>query len=195
VIEHMSTLNVQAAHLPVPYFQIDASLRIIGRSNHSDLLFPKAVWLEDIVDEDSVSKLTLMVKPKQTKSIEINLLSPGHPPALFELYQQWEDERTGHVILIPLQSRIQELQQTMENLREDFSQTDLSNVPMLPMANLGERKQLQLHLDASSALETIEDLMVILRADFIELDKTAYSDIINEKIVELREALAQLKNK
>ncbi|WP_284638916.1 hypothetical protein [Paenibacillus silviterrae] len=55
------------------------------------------------------------------------------------------------------------------------------------------RKQTKLHIDAASALETIDDLMIILRADFIELGKIAYSDIITEKVNELRDLLRQLK--
>jgi hypothetical protein len=188
------TMSIAAAScLPVPYFQIDGSLRILNRSAIADSQFPAAVFLHDIVDEESLTKLTQLVKPLQDTRVEINLLSTDNLPALYELYQCWEDKETGHVVAIRQQSRIHALQQSMEQLREGLQKEAPSPNKVTQLSPVAGRKQAKLHIDAASALETIDDLMIILRADFIELGRTPYSDIITEKVNELRDLLRQLK--
>ncbi|WP_426447256.1 hypothetical protein ACP26L_24685 [Paenibacillus sp. S-38] len=178
---------MQAKHLPLPYFHVDASLRILDRSAHAELRFPGASKLAQIADEGSLEKMGRFLRPGSTVRLELNFLcGTERRPELFELHQQWEEETgTAHLLLCPLQDRLQRMQDTMERLRREKRQPEgggpagsrpLSPVspPVPPKAHADQR-------EAISALETIEDLVGIIRSDLTEAGKGAYAVLLLEQ--------------
>ncbi|WP_277713203.1 hypothetical protein [Paenibacillus mucilaginosus] len=117
-------MGMQACRLPLPYFRVNASLRILDRSDEAELLFPGASEMAGITDEGSLEKLRRFVRPGSVTRLELNFLcGTDRRPQLFELHQQWEEESAAaHLLLCPLQDRLQRMQDTMEQLRRDLRQ-------------------------------------------------------------------------
>ncbi|AFH64338.2 hypothetical protein ACVNS2_27010 [Paenibacillus caseinilyticus] len=194
-------MGMQACRLPLPYFRVDASLRILDRSDEAELLFPGASELAGITDEGSLEKLRRFVRPGSVTRLELNFLcGTDRRPQLFELHQQWEEESAAaHLLLCPLQDRLQRMQDTMEQLRRDLRRPGGAAPPGLrPLSAAPARTSAPSPAapgairEAIHALETIEDLIGIIRPDMTEAGKDAYAVLLLEQAALARGHLERL---
>lgn len=178
-------------HIPVPYFKINDRYQILERSEAAALLFPGAQQLSDILDPGSISKLTRFVKPPYQTTLELNVRELSDRSNLYELYQHWDEQRYGHLVLIRSQSRISELQERINRLSEDWNHM-LDDPPASRKLTIAPEPTHSM-IEIQQALQIIEDLVNVVRGDLVEADKGSYVGLIHEQISIIKEWLHTLR--
>lgn len=184
---------------PVPYFKVDDQYRIMECSKSAKLLFPCTERLTEIVAPGSTAKLARFVKPPQQASIELSLLEASNRPVLYELYQQWEDNMTGHLVLIRSQHRLGLIHRRIERRKIGLWSPE-PDVPSVVIKRMAAMQGPALPADASesfreikNAISTIEDLIGVLQTDLIEAGKDAYAGLILDQTAAIKEWIASME--
>ncbi|MCM3784972.1 hypothetical protein M3231_18540 [Neobacillus mesonae] len=169
--------------IPVPYIVVDAELHILSSSEQTSQVFSKAENFKEWLDEGSITKAEQYISKIHSRTrIELIMNTKANPFAVFDIYQQWDDQGLGHLICIEQIQKIQTVTDKLQLLHEDLQR------PLHIIHETGERaaaghsKQSASHRELRSALETIRELVDMLYPSLIEIDQTIYADIIKNQI-------------
>ncbi len=126
---------------------------------------------------------------------------------LFEIFQHWDSEGSGHLVCIRQQTKVDRLQESMHSLREQLSQMELrESVPPLiaPVIDINRNRSPilpskrtsgihSLANDLRSASGTIEDLLRVMTPDLLEIGRGEMAGIIMEQVETIRKIADELK--
>ncbi|MCD1260519.1 hypothetical protein B5M42_017090 [Paenibacillus athensensis] len=180
-------------------------------SESAQRLFAPGTGLADWLDPGSVGKARQYVQPGCSGlQLELNWPTVDGPLRSFEVYQTWEpgDGQTsaavGHLVLIPKQERLSDIEVTIQELRQQLGrleQTSRSEIGLLSprfalklaesaaapqpqkavmpsAANIGSDQQ----REALRSLELIKEWFAVIRPDLIEAHKDMYVNLILEQL-------------
>ncbi len=175
------------AIMPVPYFQMDASYRIESVSESARALFPETEYWFQLVDEGSLDKAEEYLSPSHSGfKVELILRTRTELLVPFDVYQQWEQDGTGHVVCVCQQERYQTVTHQLSQLEESLRQGMQGRTAPLNRMELQAQPLLYSSRSVSrelcATLETVRDLVDLLYPSLLEIDQTTYADIIKEQI-------------
>ena len=173
----------EANDIPVPYFEIAADYRIRAVSAAASAQFPPATDWRELLAAGSRDKAAALVTPSHSgMRVELNLRTAGLAAALYDVYQSWSEAGIGRLVCIGRQHRFDASSEQLRLLRESLERggeagsgrTEPVRQPE-PVARPGER-------EVRAALETIGELVELLRPSLAELHKAEYADSIQAQI-------------
>ncbi|SFJ42915.1 hypothetical protein SAMN02799624_04460 [Paenibacillus sp. UNC496MF] len=175
---------MKRTELPVPHFEIGADYRIRNASMEAAAAFPPAEDWRELVDGGSLAKADRFVTPAHSgMRVELNLRTAEQPAALFDVYQRWDEASgTGQLVCICRQSGFDAGAGQLRALRERLERggTDFVLGPGLvrgggtaaPASRSGAQGEVR------TALETIRELVGVVKPGLVELHKAEYADLI-----------------
>ncbi|UJF34113.1 hypothetical protein [Paenibacillus hexagrammi] len=190
-----------AYYLPVPYMKIERSFRIIEQSHAATERFAQTSSLLELVDIGSKEKAAQFLQPSYSNmQIELNFMTLQERCSLFEVYQRWEDEKTAHLLLVEKQPHLQNIEYAVHELREQISRIEKPAVhrPELGLVNTLSQRQASAQMDnrmaikeALHALDTVKELVMILRPSLLEAGKDLYVNLIIDHLHQAMESLGK----
>ncbi|GAE37350.1 hypothetical protein [Halalkalibacter akibai] len=187
--------------IPIPIFKVNRQLDIIENSNQVTKIFEPASNFLVLVDEGSQKKVSHLLLEETTRSFETNLRTLTNPISLFQLYVSWEGEGTsGYVVCMEKESDYLLSTQTLHKLREELHSVDFKRyeaelrkemLPSLLNINLSDLSRLSLNEYAGSLedipakIDTVLDLISVLRPELIEIGKSDYLDLVTTELTSI----------
>ncbi|NBD24479.1 hypothetical protein [Paenibacillus glycinis] len=180
-----------ADDMPVPYFEIAADYRIRAVSAAASAIFPPVPDWRELLDAGSRDKAASLVAPSHSgMKVELNLRAAGRPAALFDVYQSWSGDGTGHLVCIGRQHRFDAASEQLRLLRETLERDGEAGGGRREPARRPEPIARPEERDVRAALETIGELVELLRPSLTELHKADFADSIQAHIRLALEAAA-----
>ncbi|OCA80925.1 hypothetical protein [Pseudobacillus wudalianchiensis] len=111
---------------PVPYIQIDKTGSILAYSETAAELFSMQEGnVLALVDEASKEKVRkFMFEQDESLTVEANLKTKINPIQLFDLHLSWDEQATGHIVLLSKEQRNGQLEDRLLALQERLSSTN-----------------------------------------------------------------------
>ncbi|KSU86352.1 hypothetical protein AS180_19070 [Priestia veravalensis] len=181
---NMTSLSLEA--IPVPLFIVDKSGQIIDFTPSVTKMFLPASDIADIIDKDSHEKLKTLVREREEKRVEINMITFDNPVALFDVYYKPEAYNNQDVfICYPVHEYMTNMQSTLNQFRsmttqepEHAKQTltviEEDQDTILQLYSLSSKRQLR---EMKTNVKTVLDLLTIIYPDVIEAEKAEYFDL------------------
>ncbi|MBM7649894.1 rsbT co-antagonist protein RsbR [Bacillus ectoiniformans] len=110
---------------PVPYLKIDTEGIIHSVSGEAKNYFGMLENITDLVDPESMNKLTLHgFQTAKPVSLELNLLTKKKRLALFDVHISWDSSNYGHFFLLPKDGAIAKLENQLFALQSRLASTN-----------------------------------------------------------------------
>ncbi|KAA0547346.1 hypothetical protein FZW96_10740 [Bacillus sp. BGMRC 2118] len=195
--------------LPVPYFIIDEQYTIVKKSPVTTSMFQASDNFLQLIDHESKEKVTRQLhQTKPGSSFEANMIAPDNTITLVDLYPQFDEHtKETHVICIGQTPKYNEVSSIMKQLREQLIVTDFTHydkklrkqlLPSIMNYGLSDIQKYEF-LNSSSnikdippKIETIGDLLSIIRPDIIESGKSEYIELILNEMNDLKQIVENL---
>jgi hypothetical protein len=199
---------------PLPYVRIDRDFAILYRSTEAKARFREAASFLEWVDAGSLAKATAGLRPPEApraggaaspspaRRVELNLLQGGGDRALYEVHQAWDGDGVGHLALVPSQANMERLVKSVAELR-DWSRHAMPPLsvqaapapvapppPQRPAAAPQPSRAAESMRELIRHLDTVRDLLSLVRNDLIEVGKDAYERLILEQLNEAEKLAA-----
>ncbi len=178
--------------IPVPYFILDQDFTIIETSKVTSRDFPIVSSFLDIIDEESQAKFTGLLT-SQSASGEVNMTTIEGKAVLFDLYFN-QVNNFIHIVAIKKSSEYLLVQSQMVQLREqmgmisvDTSESFLANFDKGVSTSIPNQEPKDYDaVNVQNRLQTIEEILRMVRPDFIENYKSDYIELLLEQVSELK---------
>jgi hypothetical protein len=189
---------------PLPYVRIDRDFAILYRSNAAKERFREASSFLELVDAESLAKATSGLRPPEAprtalapssspaRRVELNLLQDGEERALYEVHQAWDREGVGHLALVPSQANMDRLVKSVAELRDWSRHAPPPSIhaPPPPDALPPPSPEAESMRELIRHLDTVRDLLSLVRNDLIEVGKDAYERLILDQLNEAEKLAA-----
>lgn len=197
--EGMKVLDVKSG-MPVPYFEVNQQLDILSHSEHASSLFASVLNFLSLVDTGSKKKvMNQLLSKTDMQSFECNLRTFHNPLTLFQIYAQWDDG-IGKIVCIEKETEYRQATHILHKLREQLHSADFHDYEnqmrkdLLPLLNVNVSDLNRLSLseysgslaDIPTKIETVLDLLSVLRPELIEIGKSDYLDLITNELTNIR---------
>ncbi|MEB1807482.1 MAG: hypothetical protein LPK26_09300 [Bacillaceae bacterium] len=182
----MSTPNI-----PVPYFIVNHELKILETSNTAEKEFPVVASFLDLIDPGSKEKVIQLLENDDETSAEVNMETLEDKAVLYELFFK-KEQMKYHVVTIKKSNNYYLVQKEINQLRE---QLELTNSQMTAFPFYEEQRGDSLKSKGTNSsiihnkLNTIEEVLRIVRPDFIENYKSEYIDLLLEQVNEIKDLI------
>ncbi|RXT06373.1 hypothetical protein [Ammoniphilus sp. CFH 90114] len=178
----MQVLN----YIPVPLVFIEPDWNIVAYSSEVAVQFSLSSSLLDWTDEESKRKLQRLIVPKSTQKIELNLIHKDGTLHLYDIYQKWQEDRYGYLILMEKEQSSQRLSFQLQQLRQQL----LAPPEQRKQPEIGKPVDPQIE-ELASKLQWMEDLFLQIQPDLLE-DRKAH--FISQIFLHLKDAKTIIKN-
>lgn len=111
------------SQLPVPYFELDETYKIVTRSTQANQAFKKAESFLELLDIGSVEKVKRFFSSRESGKIEMNMDTIEAPYVLHNMFVNWDENRI-HVICIKQDGNLTELIEKVQKQSRRLAQTD-----------------------------------------------------------------------
>ncbi|MDT8859578.1 hypothetical protein N0O92_04975 [Alkalihalobacillus sp. MEB130] len=186
--------------VPVPMFKVNRQLEIVSTSQKAQEFFHSSSSFLELVDAESKQKVyNFLLSPTSNESFELNMKTRSNPFGLFQIYVQWEEE-FGYVVCIEKDKEYQKSNQILHRLREQLHSIDFHEyeanirkelLPSILNVKLSDLNRLSLSEyvgsleDIPTKVDTVLDILSVLRPELIEAGKSEYLDIVTRELTDI----------
>ncbi|MCG1020186.1 hypothetical protein [Sutcliffiella horikoshii] len=172
--------------IPVPYLKLTEDFQIVNVSKPVTHLFHPVSSFLDLVDIDSRSKIKRILSIPSPGKMELNLKTTDSPTSLFTVYFNYQKkEKLIHLVCLDETSSYTNVQMEYQQWRQQIQTRDWNDVVPNPTELEPELTEFN-RKQAERKINTINDLLGIIKEDLSEAGKLEYIKLIQSELEDIK---------